>query len=152
MRRRILILLTAIVALGADTKDALVRRDVERLRGVWQVISYKEFGESVGPPEKVGWRYVAHAGWTYTFAGKTVSIQQSHQKVEKHTFWLDPTSKPPAFDLEYEAGPSSRGIYKMKGDTLTLCFDVISNGTARPKDFLSDNPNHVITVLKRVKK
>jgi len=69
---------------------------------------------------------------------------------------LDPKADPQAIDVGASRGISSlfplRGIYKCKGDTLTICFSVLSNERPKSFDSLDDNSLVLHLVLKRVSK
>jgi uncharacterized protein (TIGR03067 family) len=69
---------------------------------------------------------------------------------------LDPKADPQAIDVGASRGINSlsplRGIYKCKGDTLIICFSVLSN--ERPKSFDPPDDDSLVLhlVLKRVPK
>ncbi len=79
----------------------------------------------------------------------------------KGRFVLDPASSPKVFDLNVEEIDLSelweglkyskaflRGIYKLDGDSLTICFRTDSN-SKRPTDFVSKDSNTVVLSLVR---
>ena len=70
----------------------------------------------------------------YVFKGNELTIFEGDKNVGKATFTLDPAKKPKTIDMTATEGPGKGktmyGIYRIEGDTLTLCI-----GEERPTDF-----------------
>ena len=69
------------------------------------------------------------------------------------TFTVDAKQTPAQIDIKHQddqqAGPTSKSIFKLDGDTLTICTD---HNDSRPKKFESlAGSNSVLMVLKRKK-
>jgi uncharacterized protein (TIGR03067 family) len=67
---------------------------------------------------------------------------------------IDPTVTPKTIDITFTDGPgkdnSQKGIYKLEGDTQTICFS--APGKPRPTDFTSEpKSGRIVQVLERVK-
>jgi uncharacterized protein (TIGR03067 family) len=65
---------------------------------------------------------------------------------------LDAAKTPRAFDAvpigQGEKPPTWRGIYRLQGDTLTICY----HRSKRPRDFTGSQPGVWVEVFKRPKK
>src|SRR5262249_53937717 len=102
--------------------------DLEKLQGTWNVTSLESNGQQM--PE-------------ITFNGATIVItgdlfrSTGMGAIYEGTLELDPTQNPKAFDMLFTAGHAEGvrhpGIYKLVGDTWTLC--VATQGSKRPKTF-----------------
>lgn len=141
-------LLLAAIGIAAPALKDLPRKDQSPV-GEWQVESVV----SGGRPRPVGaepFRY------TFTADGKWYLHRgplEPDETVER-AYFTDPKADPPRIDLRYDpAEQESRvgqGIFKVEGDTLTICLR--RRGTGRPKAFEStpDVPT-TLYVFKRVK-
>jgi uncharacterized protein (TIGR03067 family) len=127
------------VGIAAPAPKEPPKAEPASIVGEWLLESYVQGGKV---NEKRG-------GMHFTFDGKTVAVREEGDKAIEYT--LDPKAKPAHIDLSAgkEAIP---GIYKIEGDTLTICFS--KGGKAdRPTEFVSsDGTAVVLMTLKRVKK
>ncbi len=146
-------LLVVAVACFASTPHALTapvlkdgkddKSDLKKLEGEWIIDSWVQLGQPI-----------AIKG-TWSFKDEKYSLNQGGA-LEEGTVKLDKAKKPPIFDLAITAGTcegkDQPGIYKLDGDTLTLCL-AWPGTTDRPADFESTADNRFILIkLKRDKK
>ncbi|HZY84580.1 MAG TPA: sigma-70 family RNA polymerase sigma factor, partial [Gemmataceae bacterium] len=126
---------------AAAGKDEAAK-DEEKILGTWALVSYAEGGEKA-PEAKIRGAQV-----TFTADGK-MTVKQGEQEQE-FTYKLSPAQKPKEFSGTNAQGRTVLGIYKLDGDTLTVCYD---RGGDRPAEFASNEGTKVVLeVLKRVKK
>lgn len=118
-------------------------------------------GEWAGQSAVVGGKSqpVPEGGVTFTFtADGKVQVREGNKGApDEGTYTLAPDKDPAEIDLmppPTKKDPPALGIYKLDGDTLTLCFhrgDPTKAG--RPKKFESpDGSDAIVITLKRVKK
>jgi RNA polymerase sigma factor (sigma-70 family) len=116
-------------------------KDEEKILGTWALVSSEEGGQKA-PEEVIKESRVIIA------AGKMTSKRGEEEK--EFTYQLDPSRKPKEFSATNDQGRTLLGIYKLDGDTLTVCFD---RGGERPTEFASkEGTTVVLEVLKREKK
>jgi RNA polymerase sigma-70 factor (ECF subfamily) len=122
---------------GADQKDE------EKILGTWALVSAEAGGKKV-PEEKVKEaRLVFAAGGKWT--GKFPKGDQ------EGTYKLDPARKPKEITFTGQEGKTQPGVYKLDGDTLTICIN--EEGNERPTEFASkEGTKLTLIVFKRENK
>jgi uncharacterized protein (TIGR03067 family) len=124
-------------------QDDAAKKDLDRLQGVWQVVSMEIDGK-VAPADEF-------KGLNLTFKGNKAS-QLINGKNEEASIKLDPSKKPKAIDMTPLIGPDKGmtivGIYSIEGDNLRIC--IAKAGVDRPSEF-KGGKGVVFFVLKRHK-
>jgi RNA polymerase sigma factor (sigma-70 family) len=117
-------------------------KDEEKILGTWALVSFEEGGQEA-PAEAIKEAKVIFA------ADGKMAVKQG-VKEQEFTYKLDPAKKPKEFSGTNAQGRTVLGIYKLDGDTLTVCYD---RGGGRPTEFASKGGTTVVLeVLKREKK
>jgi uncharacterized protein (TIGR03067 family) len=126
-------LLPAVVAClglhGVDAKDQAIKADLQKLQGTYKMASLEVDGKSVSE-EKL-------KSSTLTIKGDKYIVKVNDQTYETQ-MTLDPEKKPKTIDMKFLDGAnkdkSTLGIYKIDGDTFTMCRG-LNPGQTRPQDF-----------------
>ena len=117
-------------------------KDEQKILGTWTVESCEVWGEKV-PEEKF-----KETKFTFAPGGKW---NRKGDKQEEGTCKLDPAKKPKEITLTTDERGTELGIYKLDGDTLTICLE--ANGNERPTEFASKAGSMAnLIFLKRMKK
>jgi len=137
----------ALLVGAPQAKDA--PRAEPSLLGEWELQS-----RTVGGAPTAAFTRAGRLRYTFTDAGECVVSPGPGIPPSRYSFTADPKADPPAFALTQEVGGAATtiaGIYKVEGDTLTLCWDH-APGAARPKAFEAPAGTQVrLYVLQRVK-
>jgi uncharacterized protein (TIGR03067 family) len=121
------------------------KEDLRKMQGEWVRTSYSSGGTELATAR----------GATIVLTGSRLEYSQNGASLGKYTIALDAKKKPRALDfkeISTPTGPSYRGIYRLEGDTLTICYRVGAEESNRPTEFDSSKQGVVISVYKRQKR
>lgn len=147
MRRRSLLVLAVVGLLAADAPRDDVKKEKDKIQATWQCTSAETNGRKA-PEADIQSLKLIFSGEEFTF-----KIQDGDIKgvVKMH----DTTTDPRVIDLDFKVGPirgTLEGIYKVDGDTLTLCLYSMPDVQQRPGEFATkEGSNHFLFVFKREK-
>ena len=144
MARWLMVLAVGIVAAPAGTSAQDAQKGADKLEGSWTATSWKRGATEIGKDQ---------VATELTIAKSTYEFPQGINRISrKGTFKVDAAKG--TIDFTPEDGPASgqtlSGIYKVEGDTLTLCFTTA--GRERPKEFKTDDRNVVLAKYEKKKK
>lgn len=147
LRFSLLPVLVAGLALVAGVpSDDTVKEEMAKFEGTWQLTSRIIEGKPMAN-DKLADQTISVKGEQYIFhvGGITAEL----------TFKVDPTKDPKTIDITYTKGTykgrTLQGIYKIEGDTLTMCR-AIEPDEKRPTDFTAkEGSGRTLLVCKRKK-
>lgn len=138
MRRQILGSLAILMLAGCGGPDDPLKQDLAALQGDWTLVLMN------GAPVP---RQLAHLANMTVQGGKWMRPGVGNEA----SFTLDPSKTPRQIDLiERENQMKLVGIYRIEGDTLTVC-GAEGNGAERPTEFAA-GPNRILLEFRREKK
>ena len=112
--------------LNATTSEAAEPTDAEVIQGFWQANSVEMDGQALSGPRLDNVRFL--------FESDRVTIYKGGERTGAYRFSLDSNHSVPEVDFvsadTSSSGASKKGIYRLQGDTLELCF-----GRSRPSQF-----------------
>src|SRR5262245_19314512 len=120
------VLALALTVAAPGTKEA--KKDAPGLVGEWAAEAATVGGKAENPPPGTT--------WSFTADGKSVRKIGDGLKTAEGTYKADAKKDPAQVDIsEGPKGSPMTGIYKVDGDTLTLCL--AQDGEERPTAFES---------------
>ncbi len=137
------VVLAAVLLIGAEKKDKEAETDKQMIQGTWEYVSALRDGKPYKNP----------IGVRITFAGDKLT-RIIGKKTHEHGYKLRPKEKPKQVSLIRRSNGKaevSTGIYRLKADTLTWCFNL--PGKPIPKTLATKKGDGLtVCVLKRVGK
>jgi clostripain len=122
--------------------------ELEKLQGEWTLVAREMRGEKSKDEAVKQFKLMIKGNqWT-------VASSQSPQRAIMMTIQIDPSRDPKAIDLIAGAGDQGSvfpGIYKLEGDTFTLCRATATGDVERPMEFKATGEESVLMVWKRAK-
>jgi clostripain len=116
-------------------------KELENLQGEWTLVSLERRGVK-GREENV-------SRIKLTIKGDQWIARRQSEVRNRETINIDPSQNPGFLDLTGPAGYTSLGIYKLEGDTLTLCRTIERGDVLRPREFKTTPEEGLLEVWKR---
>src|SRR5262249_9894368 len=112
-----------------------------KVQGNWRMVSLEQDGKANdSPPEALS---------KISFRGDRIFLDKN----EVFAFRLDPSTDPKIIDFSTldkgNKGRTFEGIYRLEGDTLTICFSTREDIRERPAGFATRGGNNLVMVTLR---
>jgi uncharacterized protein (TIGR03067 family) len=134
-----------VLSLAAPGEKGAAKKDAPSIVGDWDGEKAVKGGVELPLPE-------GGVKATFTADGKLI-FKEGNKDPEEGTYTVDAKKNPAEIDIvPPKENVTHLGIYKIDGDTLTICLGE-KNAATRPTKFESpDGSNIFLVTLKRVKK
>jgi len=125
-----------------NAQDA--KQEFDKLQGEWTLVSTEVGGKKrPNTVNAVSKLTISENQWVVTY--------RDFASNARSTIEIDPSKDPKSIDLTFRGEKEpARGIYKLEGDTLTVCYGTA--GGERPKEFKTTQETGLLVVWKREKK
>jgi uncharacterized protein (TIGR03067 family) len=136
----IAVVISAAAGLGQDSAD-----DLKKMAGTWKTTLHEADGKTATKDEieKTQGKLVVKADKYDVFFGD--------KAIDEGTIKLDASKKPRQIDAITKKGGTMKGIYKIDGDKMTVCF--AQPGKDRPTEFKTQKgTGQMLLGYERVKK
>jgi uncharacterized protein (TIGR03067 family) len=113
----VLMILVAGLLFAADSPEDAVKKEKEKLLGSWKVVSVEANGHKV-PAEAI-------KDFQFIFTSESLTRKKGGNAESGAGYKLDPSKSPKWIDMTGTTDGKDQSIpalYKLDGDTLTLCF------------------------------
>lgn len=133
MPRPAFIACVCLLLLGCSRKP-----DAESIQGTWRVTAEQREGKAVEPPSAA----------SVNFLDEQITFRKANDEPGLYgTILLTPDRSPAEIDIAVGGGRVLRGIYKISGGTLMLCY--ADDSRPRPKGFSAEGQSVTLLTLKR---
>jgi uncharacterized protein (TIGR03067 family) len=148
MSARVLLSLAVVLIADVDPEPPRsAKKELEKLQGEWTMVSLETLGRKTAGSSVSRYKLTIKGNRWMVSAGRVARKDDTRQRTTNTTFKIDPTKK--TLDLIHDTNGrklTSLGIYKLEGDTLTLCH---APAPKRPKEFKTTKEAGILVVWKR---
>jgi RNA polymerase sigma-70 factor (ECF subfamily) len=139
-----IVFLVVLIATAVSAQEA--KKELDKFQGQWVGVSREERGKKM--PDKFAMQY------KLTIQGNRWTVKDGDGSENDVAIQIDPSKNPKTIDLTFKVDKERTytflGIYKLEGDTLTVCLRAAPRG--RPKHFETTREGGNLEVWKRAKK
>ena len=132
-----------LLSTAVAQKEGADKKELEKFQGKWVPVSVTVDGKTQERDEFKD-RFMV-------FKGEKAAFMYKDKERGTGSMKIDPGKSPAHIDFTYEDGPAKgttlKGIYKFKGDTLTVCYGGF--GKDRPTEFASKAGSGTILVVQK---
>jgi uncharacterized protein (TIGR03067 family) len=163
MGASLVLVLGSMAFLPGDSRDDALKAELQKLEGTWVHVTTERDGKKRPEPRTL-WVFDGNRAKVH-FSNRPANVDPKKWTFQPepinllltYHFKLDPSQKPKALDQQTQfkgdkapGDHTERGIYKLVGDTLTICFAGYNDKGKRPRDFkAAKGSDRRLIVLKR---
>jgi uncharacterized protein (TIGR03067 family) len=137
---------TAVGVRKAPADEPAAAAKEEAPKGEAKIVGTWAYGSVETGGQKVPEEQLKEAQMSFTADSKFTA--NARGKKMAGTYKLDPAKRPAEITTRNDDGKTHNGIYKLDGDTLTICMPE-EDGADRPTEFATAKGKVVLVVLKR---